>query len=118
MNLTLLILKTGQTLIAQSDELDYEPRCHLFQPYEVGGKSKVTLTPWPAHTSDEHILLNSNDLLTVVTPTQSLTDAYLRRIGKTIEDLQPKENKVLLNEGEVLPEPPEEDGYEPYYVEE
>lgn len=118
MNLSMLLLKQGIRLIAQTEELDYEPRVHLVQPYEVTGKTKVVLTPWPGHTEDTHILLNSNDLLTVVSPTQSLIDSYLKKVGKTLEDLQPKENKVLLNEGDPLPDPPSEDGYEPLYYEE
>lgn len=117
MNLALILLKTGQTLIAQSEELDYEPRVHLIEPHEVSGKTKITLTPWPCHTDDKHVLLNSGDLLTVVTPTQSLSESYLKKVGKTLEDLQPKENRIQLNEGDLIPDPPE-DGYEPYYVEE
>ncbi len=116
MNLALIILKTGQTLIAQSDELDYEPRCHLVEPYEVSGKTKVTLTRWPLYTDEKHILLNSDDLLTVIEPNQSVKDSYLKKIGKTEEELQSKENKVLLNEEELIPDPPE-DPYEPQYLE-
>ena len=118
MNLSLLILKSGTKLLSQSEELDYEPRVHLIEPYEVTGKTKVTLSPWPGHTDDKHILLNSADLLTVVTPTKSLADSYLKKVGKTMEDLQPKENKVLLNEQDLIPDPPSDEGYEPYYVEE
>ena len=48
MQLTLVLLKGYQTyLIAQSDQLELEPRCHLFEPMLVGGTSKVTLTPCP-----------------------------------------------------------------------
>ena len=120
MNLLLFLLKSNQTLISLSEELDYEPKCHLIQPYEVTGKTKITLTPWPPHTEDEHILLSSESLLTVVSPTKSLADTYLKKIGKTYEDLQPKDNKVLLNEDENVPElpPPPEDEYEPDYLEE
>ena len=120
MNLLLFLLKSNQTLISLSEELEYEPKCHLIQPHEVTGKTKVTLTPWPPHTDEEHILLPSDTLLTVVQPTKSLADAYLKKIGKTYEDLQPKENKVLLTEDENVPElpPPPEDDYEPQYIEE
>ncbi len=90
------------------------------QPHEVTGKTKVTLTPWPPHTEDTDILLSSDNLLTVVEPTKKLADAYLKKIGKTYEDLKPKDEKVLLNEDETVPQPampPEDDEYEPYYVE-
>ena len=121
MNLLLFLLKSNQTLISLSDELDYEPKCHLMQPHEVTGKTKITLTPWPQHTEDTDILLSSDSLLTVVEPTKKLADAYLKKIGKTYEDLKPKDNKVLLTEDENVPQaavPPEdEDEYEPYYME-
>ena len=113
-----MVLKTGQKLIACSEELDYEPKVHLIEPYEVTGKTKVTLTPWPGHTDDKHILLRSDDLLTVVTPLKSIADSYLKKIGKTYDDLQPKETKIQLNEEDLIPDPPAEDGYEPYYLEE
>jgi len=91
------------------------------QPHEVTGKTKITLTPWPPHTEDTDILLSSDNLLTVVEPTKKLADAYLKKIGKTYEDLKPKDNKVLLTEDENVPQvavPPEdEDEYEPYYME-
>ena len=57
--------------------------------------------------------MNSEDLLTVVTPKQSLADAYLKKVGKTMEDLQPKDDRVLLSEGDIVP-----DDYEPRYIEE
>ena len=121
MNLLLFLLKSNQTLISLSDELDYEPKCHLMQPHEVTGKTKITLTPWPPHTEDIDILLSSDNLLTVVEPTKKLADAYLKKIGKTYEDLKPKDNKVLLTEDENVPQvavPPEdEDEYEPFYME-
>ena len=120
MNLLLFLLKSNQTLISLSEELEYEPKCHLIQPHEVTGKTKLTLTPWPPHTEEKNILLHSDSLLTVVTPTKALADSYLKKIGKTYEDLQPKENKVLLTEDENVPElpPPPEDDYEPQYIEE
>ena len=112
MNLSLLLLKSGEYLISQSEELDYEPKCHLIQPHLVSGKTKVTLTPWPSHTNDTHILLRSDDLLTVCEPTDKLIQSYLNMIGKTLEDFKPKEQPVLLQEEESVP-----DDYEPRYQE-
>jgi len=120
MNLLLVMLKTGQTLVSLSEELEYEPKCHLIEPYEVTGKTKITLTPWPPLTEEKNILLHSDSLLTVVEPTLTLANQYLKKIGKTMEDLQTKDNRVLLNEEENVPDlpPPPEDDYEPQYIEE
>jgi len=120
MNLLLVMLKTGQTLVSLSEELEYEPKCHLIEPYEVTGKTKITLTPWPPLTEEKNILLHSDSLLTVVEPTLTLANQYLKKIGKTMEDLQTKDNRVLLNEDENVPDlpPPPEDDYEPQYIEE
>ena len=119
MNLLLVLLKSGTTLISLSEELEYEPKCHLIEPYEVTGKTKITLTPWPHHTEEKNILLHSDSLLTVVEPTLTLANQYLKTIGKTMEDLQTKDNRVLLNEDENVPDlpPPPEDDYEPMYME-
>ena len=127
MQLTLVLLKGYQTyLIAQSDQLELEPRCHLFEPMLVRGTSKVTLTPWPLYTDEKHILLHSDSLLTVMEPTDKIRDAYLKKIGKTIEDFTPAPQPELLNEDEHVPEGSpaprdtyydEEDGYEPDYTE-
>ena len=119
MQLSLILLKGYQTyLIAQSDQLELEPRCHLFEPMLVSGTSKVTLTPWPLYTDEKHILLHSDSLLTVMDPTDEIRDTYLKKIGKTEEDFKPKEEeKVLLNEDEQLPEDTWIDDYEPSYRE-
>ena len=118
MNLTLILLKSGKLLLSQSEELEYEPKVHLFRPVEVSGKTKVVLTPWPPFSADEHILLHSTDLLTAYQPTEDLVNSYMKKYDLKPEDLQPKENKVLLNEGEMIPDPPNnEDEYEPYYME-
>ena len=121
MDLALIILKTGETFISQTEQLEYEPKVHLQQPYQVGGKTKVTLTSWPEYTEDEHILLHSDSLLTVCEPTTVVRDAYLKKINKTLEDFQSKEEgKVLLNEDEQMPTIDDYDddhGYEPAYQE-
>ena len=126
MQLTLLLLKDQQTyLIAQSEQLEMEPRAHLFEPMVVGGTSKVTLTSWPKYTDEKHILLHSDSLLTVMEPTDVIRDAYLKKIGKTIEDFTPAPQPELLNEDESVPDGTpirdtyydEEDGYEPAYRE-
>ena len=84
----------------------------------VSGKAKLSLTRWPDYTEDEHILLDSTNLLTVCDPSPQVRAAYLKKIGKTEEDFIPKEDdKVLLNEDEQLPEDTWVDEYEPNYDE-
>ena len=81
----------------------------------VSGKQKLSLSPWPEHTNDEHILLTSDNLLTVCEPSPKVRALYLEKVGLTEEDLKPKEEeKVLLNEGDDLDS---YDEYEPDYQE-
>jgi len=118
MDLSTLVLKTGQVLVSQIEELDYEPKVHLIRPHLISGKTKLVLRPWPEYIEDEHILLGSDSLLTVGTPTPKVRKAYLDKIGKTEEDLKPKSKPVILNEEEQLSPLDEDDEYEPEYVEE
>ena len=122
MDLMLLVLKTGETLISATESLEHEPRCHLERPYIIGGKTKVTLTAWPPHSSDQHILLHTDSLLTVCDPSPTVRAMYLKRVGLTEDDFKPKEQPVLLNEDEQVPtgDYVTEDGiddYEPMYTE-
>ena len=119
MNLALILLKTGQTLIADHEMLDYEPKVHLISPYEVTGKTKVVLSSWPSHANDQHILLRSEDLLTVCEPADGIVKSYLKKVGKTEADLKVTPQPVILNE-EVQEQIPFDDDevYEPRYIEE
>ena len=119
MNLALILLKTGQTLIADHEMLDYEPKVHLISPYEVTGKTKAVLSAWPAHANDQHILLRSEDLLTVCEPADGIVKSYLNKVGKTEADLKVVERPVILNE-EVQDQIPfdDDEDYEPRYIEE
>ena len=116
MQLLLLFLKTGQILISLTEQLEMEPRVHLIEPFEISGKTKVTMTSWPPYTDETNILMSSDNLLTVVEPTDDIRDAYLKKIGKTLEDIQPKDDKILLTEEENVPEYVDEN-YEPFYRE-
>ena len=115
-----MILKTGQTLIAQTEQLEYEPRVHLVKPMMVSGKTKLSLTPWPEYTDDTDVLLHSDSLLTVCEPSEQVLSAYIKKTGLKEEDLNPPETRVILNEEESVPDPqpPEIDEYEPRYIEE
>ena len=114
---TLLILHQGTTLVSLCEQLDYEPSVHLLSPHVVSGKTKITLTPWPDYTNDQHILLKSEALLTLCEPSDEVRQAYLKKMKLTEEDLKPKPVRTILQEEEQVPELPEDD-YEPTYVEE
>ena len=99
------------------EQLDYEPSVHMLSPHVVSGKTKLTLTPWPEYTNDQHILLKSEALLTICEPSDEVRQAYLKKMKLTEEDLKPKPVRTILQEEEQVPELPEDD-YEPQYVEE
>ena len=101
--------------MSQTEQLEYEPKVHLVDPYEVTGTKAVTLKVWPLHTDDNHILLQSDTLLTVCEPSIKIRQAYLKKIGKTEDDFKPDPVPVLLNEDENVPD---DEDYEPRYVEE
>ena len=85
----------------------------------VQGKTKLSLQRWPDHTEDDHILITSDNLLTVCEPSPAVRAAYLKKCELTEEDLKPKEEpKVLLNEDETVPQDEWIDDYEPRYSEE
>ena len=118
MNIALVILKNGVTLVAQSDELEYEPKCHLTHPMAVSGDKNVVLTVWPKYTDDVDILLRSDDLLTVCEPTERVLEAYMKKCGIKASDLNSAPKQVILNEDQNQPSYEEdEDDYEPRYVE-
>ena len=121
MNLSLFVLKCGTTIVSESERLEYEPSVHLIDPMTISGKTKLTLTRWPEYTGDTHILLRSEDLLTVCEPNEKLIEAYLSKVGKTIEDLTSDPEPVMLNEqapsDTSLDAIDLDDDYEPRYVE-
>jgi len=123
MQLSLFILKNGLEVVAQSEQLDYEPACHLVNPCTISGTSKLALRRWPAYAADEHILLRSEELLTVCEPTEELAAAYMRKFKLKVEDLEEpltdSPEPVMLNEQASVEGVPDfEDDYEPRYVEE
>jgi len=112
MNLMMMVLKNGSTIVSLSEELEHEPRVHLLRPHIVSGKSKIVLNRWPEYTDDDHVLLRSEDLLTVCEPTKRVVDAYERKVGKLNELISTPE-PVILNE-----ELSTDEEYEPLYREE
>ena len=113
MDRAIVLLKTGETLISAIEQLEYEPKVHLVCPHTISGKTKVVLSQWPAHTRDEHVLLDSSTLLTVCEPTDKIVEAYDKKVGKRVEELSATPEPVVLNEETI----PDEDDYEPRYVE-
>ena len=112
-----MLLKQGTTLVSLTEQLDYEPSVHMLNPMEVSGKTKITLTRWPQYTDDAHVLLKSDELLTICEPSAEVRQAYLKKMKLTDADLLPKPQRTVLQEEEQIPELPE-DEYEPEYVEE
>lgn len=120
MTFSLVILKNGLTLVSETEQLDYEPSCHLIDPMTFSGTSKYTLKAWPQGTGDRHILLRSEDLLTVCEVEEKLLAAYLKKTGKkdepstaeavdaTIDEVPEVHNFDLMDDEE----------YEPRYIEE
>lgn len=115
--IALVILKhQNLQLVSLIEQLEYEPSVHLKSPHSISGKTKLVLTPWPDYTKDEHILFNSDALLTICEPSDKLIDAYMKKLGITEEDLKAVPRPVILNEDEQVPT--FEDEYEPQYAEE
>ena len=127
MQLSLFILQNGIEVVSQSDQLEYEPKVHLVNPCTISGTTKLTLKRWPVHAKDEHILLRSDDLLTVCEATDEVTKAYIKKFKLSPEDLTSDPEPVMLNEEQqVMSQDPNmglgempdfEDDYEPRYVE-
>lgn len=113
MRAALLVLENDTVLITYTDELDYEPKVHCWKPHTISGKTKVVLSSWPPHCSDDHVLLNSARLLTVCEPTSDILASYIKKVGRPPKDTTKK--PVLLTEDENVPEG---DDYEPDYIEE
>lgn len=98
MIVTLLLLNSGEYLISQAEQLDYEPRCHLQQPYQVDGYAPFRLTTWPKYTNEEDILLHTEAIKTLCEPTPELLEKYLETIGKTLEEIEAQTPRLLTEE--------------------
>ena len=46
MNITLVLLKCGVTLVSQTEQLDYELQPYLIEPMTFSGETKITLKRW------------------------------------------------------------------------
>ena len=115
MDIAIVVLKSGQTLVTFLEQMDYEPAVHMFRPHTVSGKSKLTLSSWPEHSADEHVLINSDNLLTVCEATDEVRKAYEGKVKNAPKPLKPEPKPVTLTEEENLLD--SDDDYEPRYQE-
>ena len=74
MQIALIILKSGIELVTMAEQLEEEPSSHLQDPYM--NKEDGTLEPWPRYTNDTDVLLYSETIATIVTPTSELKKKY------------------------------------------
>lgn len=98
MIVTLILLNSGEYLIGQAEQLEYEPSCHLREPYHVTGMTPFKLTSWPKYTDEEDILLYSTSIQTMCEPTEKLLTQYLTKVGKTLKEIQTVGQKLLVEE--------------------
>ena len=74
MQIALIILKSGIELVTMAEQLEEEPSCHMQDPYKINEDG--TLEPWPRYTTDTDVLLYSETIATIVTPTSELKKKY------------------------------------------
>ena len=74
MQLALTILTSGIELATMAAQLEEEPSCHMQAPYMI--KEDGTLEPWPRYTTDTDVLLYSETIATIATPTSELKKKY------------------------------------------
>ena len=78
-NVQCLYLKNNLLLLAEVVEVSAdigEPDCKLIKRYLVN-HSSLEITPWLDFSPQDVILLRSDDILTMVEPSEKLKDKYL-----------------------------------------
>lgn len=78
MQIKLVLLKDGTYLIADVEERETMPDCVLINPKRV---DETNLENWPKHTDQKQIFLRSDDILTIVSPKDSLKALYKETVG-------------------------------------
>jgi hypothetical protein len=79
-NVQCLYLKNNLLLLAEVIEVAAdigEPDCKLVKPYLVN-QSSLEISPWLDFSPQDVILLRSDDILTMVDPSEKLKDEYLK----------------------------------------
>ena len=80
-----LLLKNGDLLISQITEVDTElggPDCKMIKPYKmVKDEDEYKLETWLDYTSQTEMMIHSDSILTIVTPTPSILSEYVELIA-------------------------------------
>ena len=74
MQIALIILKSGRSRRQRQMCIRDRPSCHMQDPYKINEDG--TLEPWPRFTEDTDVLLYSETIATIVTPTSELKKKY------------------------------------------
>ena len=80
-----LLLKNGDLLISQIMEIDTElggPDCKMIKPYKmVKVEDEYKLETWLDFTSQSEMMIHSDSILTIVTPTPAILSEYVDLIA-------------------------------------
>ena len=80
-----LLLKNGDLLISQIMEVDTElggPDCKMIKPYKmVKDGDEYKLETWLDFTSQNEMMIHSDSILTIVTPTAAILSEYVDLIA-------------------------------------
>ena len=80
-----LLLKNGDLLISQIMEVDTElggPDCKMIKPYKmVKEDNEYKLETWLDFTSQNEMMIHSDSILTIVTPTAAILSEYVDLIA-------------------------------------
>ena len=80
-----LLLKNGDLLISQIMEVDTElggPDCKMIKPYKmVKDGDEYKLETWLDFTSQTEMMIHSDSILTIVTPTPAILSEYIELIA-------------------------------------
>ena len=81
-----LLLKNGDLLISQIMEIDTElggPDCKMIKPYKmVKVEDEYKLETWLDFTSQNEMMIHSDSILTIVTPTSAILSEYVDLIAR------------------------------------
>ena len=80
-----LLLKNGDLLISQIMEIDTElggPDCKMTKPFKMVKTEKgYDLETWLDFTSQTDMMIHSDSILTIVTPTPAILSEYVELIA-------------------------------------
>jgi hypothetical protein len=79
-----LLVDIDNVLISEVEEVMADigdADCKLINPYRLNVNFETdeqTMTPWPAGTVQNEIMLRSSDILTIAEPTKEIIEKYLK----------------------------------------